>query len=65
MIPDRNDVEYFSSFRSNVVLANKTYVEYTGIGLFHIRCRMPIRDIAILLLHRILFVQSLRKSIYS
>jgi hypothetical protein len=46
---------------SNVVLTDKTQVEYTGVGLVRLSCRLPSGDISVLLVGRILFVPSLRK----
>jgi hypothetical protein len=65
MTPDRNWVESFSSVRGNVVLADKTQVENTGVGSVCLSCRLPSGDISIVLLCSILFVPSLRKSLYS
>jgi hypothetical protein len=63
--PDRNCFESFSSVRGNVVLADKTQVEYTGVGLGRLSCRLPSGDISVVLLRRSLFVPSLWKSLYS
>jgi hypothetical protein len=63
MTPDRNCFESFSSVRSNILLADKTEVEYTGIGSVHRSSLRPSGDIVIILLHRILFVPSLWKSL--
>jgi hypothetical protein len=65
MTLDRNCFESLSSVRRNVVLADKTQVEYTGVGSVHLSCRLPSGDISVDLLHRILLVPSLRKSLYS
>jgi hypothetical protein len=65
MTPDRNCLQSLSSVRSNVVLADKTQVEYTGVGSVRRSCRLPSRDISVVLLRRILFVPSLQKSLYS
>jgi hypothetical protein len=65
MTPDRNCFESFSSVRGNVVLANKTQVEYTGVSSVRLSCRLPSGDISVVLFHRVLFVPSLRKSLYS
>jgi hypothetical protein len=65
MTPDKNCFESFSSVGGNVVLADKTQVEYTGIGSVHLSYRLPSGDISIVLLYRFLFVPSLRKSLYS
>jgi hypothetical protein len=65
MTPDRNCFESFSSVRSNVVLADKTQVEYTGVGSVHCSCRHSSGDISVVLLHHVLFVKSLRRSLYS
>jgi hypothetical protein len=65
MTPDRNCFESFSSVRGNVVLADKTQIEYTGVSLVRFSSRLPSGDISVVLLHRILFVPSLRKSLYS
>jgi hypothetical protein len=65
MTPDRKYFELFSSVRGNVVLAAKTQVEYTGIGLVRHSYYLPSGAISIVLLSRILFDPSLRKSLYS
>jgi hypothetical protein len=65
MTPDRNCFESFSSVRGNVVLADKTQVEYTGVGSVRLSCHLPSGDISVVLLRRVLFVPSLRKSLYS
>jgi hypothetical protein len=65
MTSDRNYFESFSSVQGNIILANKTQVEYTDIGSIHLSCHLPSRDISIVLLHRILFFPSLQKSLYS
>jgi hypothetical protein len=65
MTADSNCFESFSSFRGNVVLADKTQIEYTGVGSVRISCHLPSGDISVVLLSRVLFVPSLRKSLYS
>jgi hypothetical protein len=65
MTLDRNCFESLSSGRGNVVLADKTQVEYTGVGSVRLSCRLPSGDISVVLLRRVLFVPSLRKSLYS
>jgi hypothetical protein len=65
MSPDKNCFESFSSVRGNVVLADKTQVEYTGVGLGRLSCPLPSGGISVVLLRRVLFVPSLRKSLYS
>jgi hypothetical protein len=65
MTPDRNFFESFSSVRGNVVLADKTQVEYPGVGLVRLSCHHPSGDISVGLLPRVLFVPRLRKSLYS
>jgi hypothetical protein len=65
MTPDRNCFEYFSSVRGNVVLADKTHLEYTGVGSVRLSYHLPSRDISVVLLHHVHFVPSLRKSLYS
>jgi hypothetical protein len=65
MTRDRNCFESFSSVRGNVVLADKTQVEYTAVSSVRRSCRLPSGEISVVLLHRVLFVQSLRKSLYS
>jgi hypothetical protein len=65
MTPDRNYFESFLSVRGNVVLADKTQVEYTGVSSVRLSCRLPSGDISGVLLRRVLFAPSLRKSLYS
>jgi hypothetical protein len=65
MAPARNYFESFSSVRCNVLLGNKTQIEYTGVGSVCFSCRLPIGDISVVLLRRLLFGPSLRKSVYS
>jgi hypothetical protein len=65
MTPDRHCFESFSSVLGNVVLADKSQVEYTGVGSVCQSCRLPSGDISVVLLHRIVFVLSLRKSLNS
>jgi hypothetical protein len=62
---DRNCFESFSSVRSNVVLTDKTQVEYTGIGSVSHPCHLSSGYISVVLLYRVLFVPSLQKSLYS
>jgi hypothetical protein len=65
MTRGRNRFKSFSSVRGNVVHADKTQVEYTGVGSVRLFCRLPSGDISVGLLGRVLFVPSLRKSLYS
>jgi hypothetical protein len=65
MTLDANGFESSSSVQGNVVLTDKTQVEYTGVGLVCISCDLPSGDISVVLLHRVHFVPSLRKSLYS
>jgi hypothetical protein len=65
MTPDRNCIESLSSVRGNVVLGDKTQVEYTGVGSVRLSCCLPTGVISVVLLHRVLFVSSLRTSLYS
>jgi hypothetical protein len=62
MTPDRNCFESFSSVRGNVVLADKTQVQYTSVGMVRLSCGLPSGDISVVLLRRVLFVPSLWKS---
>jgi hypothetical protein len=64
MTPHRNCFKSFSSVRDNVILADKTQVEYTGIGSVRLSGHLPSGDISVVLLHRVVFVRSLRKSLY-
>jgi hypothetical protein len=64
MTPDRICFESVSSVRGNIVLAEKTQVEYTGIGSVPLFCNIPSRDISIVLWCRVLIVPRLRKSSY-
>jgi hypothetical protein len=63
--PDRNCFESFSSFRGNVVLANKTQVQSTAVELVCLSCRLLSGDISVVLLPPVLLIPSLRKSLYS
>jgi hypothetical protein len=65
MTPGRKCFESFLSVRGNLVLADKTQVEYTSVGSVRLSCRLPSGDISVVLLHRIPFVLSLRKSLNS
>jgi hypothetical protein len=65
MTPDRDSFESFSSVRGNRVLADMTQVEYTSVSSVSFSCRLPSRDISVVLFHRVLFVPGLRKSLYS
>jgi hypothetical protein len=65
MTPDRNCFESFSSVQGIVVLADKTQVDYTGVGSVRLSCRLPTGDISVVLLCSIHFVPSLRKSLIS
>jgi hypothetical protein len=65
MTPDRNCFESFWSVRGNVVLADKTQVECTGVGSVRLSGRIPSGDISVVILCRVLFVPSLWKSVYS
>jgi hypothetical protein len=65
MTPDRICFESLSSVRGNVVLADKTQVEYTGVGSVRLSCRLPSEDFSVILLCQVLFVPSLWKSLYS
>jgi hypothetical protein len=65
MIPNRTYFEFFLSVPCNIVLANKTQVEYNGLGSVPLPFRLPRRDISVVLLRRDLFIPSLRKSLYS
>jgi hypothetical protein len=47
MTPDRNGFALFSSVRDNVAIAGKTQVEYTGVGLVRLSCRLPSRDVCV------------------
>jgi hypothetical protein len=60
MSPNKTCFESFSSVQGNVVLADKTQVEYTGAGSVRLSCHLLSRDFSIVLLHRILFVLSFR-----
>jgi hypothetical protein len=50
MTPARNDFKSFSSVQDNVVLADKTWVEYTGVGSVHLSCPLWRRDNSLILL---------------
>jgi hypothetical protein len=50
MTPDRTCFEFFSSVRGNLGLADKTQVEYTGVGSVRLSSRLPSGDIAVVLL---------------
>jgi hypothetical protein len=65
MTPDRNCFESFLSVSGKVVLADKIQVEYTGVSSVRLSYHLPSGDISVVLLHRVLFVLSLRKSVYS
>jgi hypothetical protein len=65
MTPEKNYLESFSSVRGNVVLASKTQVESTSVGSVRLSYRFPSGDISVVLLRRVLFVPSLRKSLSS
>jgi hypothetical protein len=62
MTPDRNCFESFLSVRGNVLLPDKTQVEYTGVGSVRLSGCVPSRQISVLLWRRVPFVPSLRKS---
>jgi hypothetical protein len=55
---DRNWFESILSVRSNVILAQKTQVEYTGIGSVCVSGRLASGDISVVLLYSVLFVLS-------
>jgi hypothetical protein len=63
--PDRNFFQSFSSVRGNGVLADKTQLEYTRVSSVRLSSRLPSGDISVVFLRRVLFVPSLRKSLYS
>jgi hypothetical protein len=65
MTPDRNSVKSFCSDRGNVFHANKTQVEYTGVGSVHLLWVLPSEDMSVLVLCRVRFVPSLEKSLNS
>jgi hypothetical protein len=65
LTPDRNWFESFSSVRGNIVLADKTQVEYTDVGSVRLSCRLPSGDISVVLLRCTVLVPSLRKCLYS
>jgi hypothetical protein len=65
MTLDRNCFKSFSSVQGNVVLADKTQVESTGVGSVPLSCRFPSGDISVVLVCHVLYVPSLRKSLYS
>jgi hypothetical protein len=65
MTPHRNFFQSFLSVRGIVVLVDKTQLKYTSIGSVRLSCRLPSGAISVDLLHRVLFVPSLRKSLYS
>jgi hypothetical protein len=65
MNPDRNCFESFLSVRGNVVLVDKTQIEYTGVGTVRLSCSLPSGDISVVLLCRVVCVPSLLKSLYS
>jgi hypothetical protein len=65
LTPDRNCFESFASVRGNVIRADKTQVDYTSVDSVRLCCRLPSADISVVLLRRVHFVPSLRKSLYS
>jgi hypothetical protein len=65
MTPDWNCFESFSPVRGYVTLADKTQVEYTGVGSVRLSCRLPGGETSVVLLRRVLLVPSFRKSLYS
>jgi hypothetical protein len=65
MIPDRNYSKTFSSVCVNVVLADKTQVDYTDVSSVCHSCRLPSRDVSVALLGHNLFVIRLYQSLYS
>jgi hypothetical protein len=65
MPPVRNWFESGSSDRGNVGWADMIQVEYTGLGLVFLRCRLPSGDISGVLVRGVLCVPSLWKCLYS
>jgi hypothetical protein len=65
MTLEGNCFEAFTSVRGNVVLTDKTQVEYTGVSSVCLSCCLPRREISVFLLRYVLIVPSLRKSLYS
>jgi hypothetical protein len=65
MTPDRNSFKSFSSVRGNVVLAEKTQVQYPSISSVRLSCCLPSGNISVILLYPGNFSPSPRKSLYS
>jgi hypothetical protein len=62
--PDTNCFKSFSSVRGNVVLADKSQIEYTSVGSVHLSSHLPNRDISVVLLCCVHFIPSLQKSLF-
>jgi hypothetical protein len=65
MAPDNNYLESMSSVQYKIVFADNTQVVYTGIRSVPLSCHLLSTYICLVMLHRVLFILCLRKSLYS